>query len=69
MEEVKSVLASKTVWGGILAVLAAVAGFLGYTVTPADQVALMEIGAAVVGAVGGVLAIYGRIVATKRIGS
>lgn len=69
MTDVKSLFASKTVWGGILALIAALAGLFGYTITPADQAALMETATAIVGAIGGVLAIYGRIVATKRIGS
>jgi hypothetical protein len=69
MYDVKSIFASKTVWGGLIAVAAALLGLFGYTITPADQVAVVEAVAAIGSAVGGVLAIYGRIVATKRIGT
>ena len=66
--EYKSALHSKGVWGGAVAISAGLAGVLGYTVTPADQVQIVNLAAGVVSAVGGVLAIIGRIRATKRIG-
>ncbi len=66
--EFKSALASKGVWGGIVAVIAGVLGLLGYTLTPADQLDLVGLLSAIVSAVGGIVAIWGRIVATKRIG-
>jgi hypothetical protein len=68
MTDMKSILASKTVWGGLIAIAAALLGMFGYTVTPADQVAVVDAIAAVAAAVGGAIAIFGRIVATKRIG-
>jgi hypothetical protein len=58
---------SKTVIGGILAVLATIAGAFGFTVVEADQVALVDNLAAVGTAVGGLLAIYGRITAKTKI--
>ena len=66
--EIKSPLASRGVWGGAIAIAAGVAGVLGYTVSPADQVQFVNLVAGLVSAVGGVLAIIGRIRATKRIG-
>jgi len=68
MTDMKSILASKTVWGGLIAIAAALLGMFGYTVTPSDQVAVVDAIAAVAAAVGGAIAIFGRIVATKRIG-
>lgn len=68
MEEFKGLFASRTVWGGILALLAGLAGLFGYTVTAEDTATLTELLASVGSAVGGIVAIYGRIVASKRIG-
>lgn len=68
MPDTKSLLASRTVWGALLAILASGLGLLGYTVTPADQVEAVAIGTSLVSAIGGAIALYGRIKATKRIG-
>ena len=69
MFEEKSWWASKTVWGGLLALVAGVAGVFGYQLLPADQSALVEIGAAIASSVGGAIAIWGRVRASKGIGS
>lgn len=58
---------SKAVWGGLIAVLAAVAGYFGYDVGAEDQQALTEGLIAIVGATGGVLAVYGRVKANSSI--
>lgn len=68
MDDFKSLLASKTFWGGFIAVLAGVLGFFGYQILPEDQAALVDAGAAVAASVGGVIAIWGRIKASKKIG-
>lgn len=75
MNETKSILASKGVWGGVIAVLAGAAGFFGYALAPSDATALAEhaesaynAGVAIVGAVGGLIAIWGRVSASKKIG-
>lgn len=68
MHDAKSPLQSKTVWGGLVAILAAVAGFLGYSIAPADQAALINLVADAVTLAAGAVAIWGRITATKRIG-
>jgi uncharacterized membrane protein len=59
--------ASKTLFGAALASAAGIAGLLGYTVSP-DEVANIE-GAlvSIISIVGGLLAAYGRIKATKEI--
>ena len=67
MENYKGMLQSKTVWGGLLAVLAGVAGLLGYTVTATDLSSIGDAITSVVSMVGGLIAIYGRIKATKKI--
>jgi uncharacterized membrane protein len=58
---------SKTLFGAALASAAGIAGLLGYTVSP-DEVANVE-GAlvSIISIVGGLIAAYGRIKATKEI--
>jgi protein-S-isoprenylcysteine O-methyltransferase Ste14 len=68
MEQTKSIFSSKTVWGGVLVVVAAIAGMFGYTISADDQASLAGTIENIVLAVGGLLAIWGRITATKRIG-
>lgn len=66
-EETKYFLTSKGVWGGIIAVVAGIAGLLGYVVSPEDQASLEALVAGIVSAVGGIVAIYGRIKATQKV--
>jgi|AntDeeMinimDraft_5_1070356.scaffolds.fasta_scaffold58116_2 hypothetical protein len=58
---------SKTIWGGIVALLAGIAGIFGYGISTPDQVTLTEGFLAVGSAVGGVIAVYGRIVAKENV--
>lgn len=68
MTDSKSLFLSRGVWGGAIAVLAALAGLVGYQVTPDQQAELVETGALIVSGIGGLIALWGRISATKRIG-
>ena len=68
MEDNKSWWMSKTVWGGIIALIAGAAGVFGYTLLPEDQAALVDGGAALAASIGGVIAIWGRVRASKQIG-
>ena len=68
MEDFKSILASKTVWGAIIAIGAGIAGIFGYSIGAEDQANLVEIGFAAASTVGGVIAIFGRVKASKKIG-
>ena len=65
MIDTKSLFKTKTFWGGLLALGAGVLGIFGYTLTPDAQNALMEAGVGIASTLGGVLAIYGRVKATK----
>lgn len=67
MEDVKSALASKTVWAGILGLGASIAGIFGYVIAAEDVATLSELLPGIVTAITSVVAIYGRIVATKAI--
>lgn len=55
---------SKTVWGGVIAAGASVAGVFGYTV---DQATALELSSSVVGLFGAGLAVYGRFAASKPV--
>ena len=67
MTSTKSFLASTTVWGGLVAVAAAILGFFGYTIAEADQAAIVDAVASAAGLIGGLIAIVGRVRASKRI--
>lgn len=66
--EVKPIWQSKTVWGGLVALGAGVAGIWGYTLTPEEQQQLVAFITAIASSVGGVVAIIGRLLADKKIG-
>lgn len=68
MNGVKGMLSSTGVWGGLIVVLSALLGMFGYTIAPEDQQALVDTVSQIGAMIGGVLAIYGRVTATKRIG-
>lgn len=68
MIDTKSILSSKGVWGGIITILGAGLGFFGFDVGSADMTAISTHIDSIVVAAGGLLAIYGRIVASKKIG-
>ena len=67
MGDLKSIFASRTFWGALMAVAAGAAGIFGYTIAVDDQQALIEGGAGVAAVVGGFIAIWGRIRASKLI--
>lgn len=59
--------ASRGIWGGLIAAGAGVAGILGYSVSPADQVALLDLLSALGAALGGLIALVGRLQARRPI--
>lgn len=68
-DAVKSALTSKGVWGGLVAIVAAAAaGIWHVSISPDDQMAIVNILVSLVTMGGGALAIYGRIKASKKIG-
>ena len=68
MDEVKGLLASKGVWGGIIAFLGTILAIFHIDFGAADQAATLDAVWQIVGAAGALLAVYGRIVAKKKIG-
>ncbi len=61
-EETKNLLQSKTVWGALVAVIGAIMSAFGF-----DTGILQGIDGEVVTLIGGILAIYGRVAAVKKI--
>ena len=67
MEDTKKWYMSKSVWGGMIAVTAAVAGAFGFNIGADEQNILAESAVAVAGIVGAVVAVVGRVKASKKI--
>ena len=67
MDETKSWYMSKSVWGGMVAIVAAGLAAFGYTVGADDQSVIVDTVVAIAGGLGGVLAIVGRVKATKQV--
>ena len=69
MNETKAWYQSSAVWGGIIAVLAPIVGtFFHMTVSSQDAASLADALAGIGTAIGGILAVWGRVKATKQIG-
>ncbi|UWQ93001.1 hypothetical protein K3727_09550 [Rhodobacteraceae bacterium M382] len=64
----KSFLKSKGVMGGAFSIGTLVVGALGYSISPEDVQGAILAAAAIANAVGSIVAIIGRVRATKRIG-
>jgi len=69
LEDVKILTQSKTFWGAIIALCGSALSLWHYTLTPADATQATDLVSGIATAVGGLVAIYGRVVATKKIGS
>jgi hypothetical protein len=66
-EDVKPWIASRTVWGGAVALIASASTFFGYTLTAEDQASIVEVCLQLATLAGSAMAIYFRIKAKKRI--
>ncbi|HKD28494.1 MAG TPA: hypothetical protein VKC66_21650 [Xanthobacteraceae bacterium] len=69
MNEFKALTQSKTFWGAVMALCGSALTLGHYTLSPADAAQAVDLLSGIAGAVGGLIAIYGRIVATKKIGA
>ena len=67
MNNVKSILASRTVWAGLLAVASGIAQVYGYEFSADTQVNVLNIITGVTAVIGGGGAIFGRVAAKKQI--
>ena len=67
MNDTKSWLASRTIWGGLIAVAAVVAGWAGFNIDPETQGVLTDRILEIVTVAGSILAIVGRVLAMKEV--
>ena len=67
MYETKKWYQSKTVWGSVVTIGAAIAGVFGYGIDADTQGRIVENISSIVAAAGGLLALVGRLVADKKI--
>lgn len=68
MDDMKQWYVSKTVWGGLIAILASLMQAAGIELDPTTQGDMADSIVALAGAIGGLVAIYGRLTAEKRLG-
>lgn len=68
MTDLKKWYASRTVWGAAIAILASCANLLGLEIASQDEAGLVDAVTALAAAIGGIVAIYGRVSARKRLG-
>ena len=69
MNELKPLMQSKTFWGAMMALGGSALSAGHYTLSAADAASAVDIVVSLVSGVGGLIAIYGRVVASKKIGA
>ena len=67
MTQTKSPLKSLTIQGALIAMAAPALGIVGVEIAPADVQGLVQAGEQIMTAVGGIMAIIGRVRANSRI--
>ena len=68
MLDLKPWYQSKTVWGALISIAAPLLGRAGLEVGGAEQAEIADALTTLAGTVGGLLALYGRLTATKGVG-
>jgi len=68
MYENKPWYLSRTVWGVLIMVFTILLGRFGYVITPEVQEGVVSLALDVVAVVSGGVALWGRVIATKRLG-
>jgi uncharacterized membrane protein HdeD (DUF308 family) len=59
----------ENLWGAVVTLGGAALTLGHYALTPADAALAVDLLSGIAGAIGGLIAIYGRVVATKKIGA
>lgn len=68
MTDIKPWWKSKTLWGAIVTIGSAALGLAGLELGETDREALIDLMTSLGAAIGGVIAIFGRVTAKSRIG-
>jgi hypothetical protein len=68
MDDVKAWYYSRTVWGALVAILASLAHFAGVGVAAAEEAEMVDLIVTAAGALGGIVALAGRLAARRRVG-
>ncbi|MGJ7037619.1 hypothetical protein [Shinella sp. BE166] len=66
-DDLKAWYQSRTVWGALIAIIASLANAAGLEVTAGDEGELADLVVSAVGTIGGLIALYGRISARRRV--
>ena len=69
MNEFKALTQSKTFWGAVVALAGSALTLGRYTLTPADAAQAVDLLSGIASAAGSLVAIYGRVVASRKIGA
>ncbi len=69
MNDLKNWYSSKTIWGALVAILASVMHFTGVDISAVDRGQIVDSIVNIVGALGGLIAVYGRVTAKTAIRS
>ena len=67
MNDVKAWYQSRTVWGALIAIAASLAHAAGVEITAGDEGELADLVVSAAGTIGGLLALFGRISARRRL--
>ena len=67
MNDVKAWHQSRTVWGALIAIAASLAHAAGVEITTGDEGELADLVVSAAGTIGGLLALFGRISARRRL--
>lgn len=69
MGDLKNWYSSKTIWGAVVAILASAMHFTGVDIATGDRSLIVDAIVNIAGALGGLLAVYGRVTAKSAIKS
>ncbi len=68
MNGFKPLIESRTFWGAVMSLAGSGLAAGHYTLTPADAASAVDIIVSIISGIGGLIAIYGRVAASKKIG-
>jgi hypothetical protein len=69
MDEFKTLTQSRTFWGAVIGLGGSALSLGHYSLSPTDAASLVDLASGVATSIGSAVAIWGRVVASKKIGS